>query len=88
MSNFYCEQCGAICAEGEDGRYITGCAHYPPDVVPLYSCKTCGLKPELSGSDALQYVCDCGVSGAKVKTEARARALWNQIAFCAQWVLE
>ena len=29
MSNFYCEQCGVAITEGKDGRYVTGCEHYP-----------------------------------------------------------
>lgn len=30
MSNYYCEHCGAICADSPRG-YVTGCIHYPPD---------------------------------------------------------
>jgi len=32
MSNFYCEKCGTAILEGKDGRYFTGCEHYPADV--------------------------------------------------------
>ena len=32
MSNFYCEKCGVAIIEGKDGRYVTGCKHYPADV--------------------------------------------------------
>ena len=32
MSNFYCEKCGVAVTEGKDGRYVTGCEHYPADV--------------------------------------------------------
>lgn len=31
MSNFYCEKCGALCADSEKG-YTSGCEHYPPDI--------------------------------------------------------
>lgn len=34
MSSFYCEKCGALCADSEHG-YISGCEHYPPDVEPM-----------------------------------------------------
>jgi hypothetical protein len=33
MSSFACDQCGAFCWDTDRG-YITGCEHYPPDVVP------------------------------------------------------
>ena len=31
MSNFICEICGKEILEGPDGKYITGCEHYPLD---------------------------------------------------------
>ena len=34
MSNFYCEKCGKPCIDSPIG-YVTGCEHYPADVMPL-----------------------------------------------------
>jgi len=32
LSSFYCPECGAVCLDTEKG-YMTGCEHYPPDIV-------------------------------------------------------
>lgn len=29
MSNFYCDECGAIISEDRTGHYVTRCEHYP-----------------------------------------------------------
>jgi len=35
MSNFICEQCGIYILEDKNGKYITGCEHYPITGKPL-----------------------------------------------------
>jgi hypothetical protein len=44
MSNFLCEHCNAEILEGEGGRYVTGCEHYPIEgnMEELKSCPFCG----------------------------------------------
>lgn len=39
MSNFNCEQCGAVCIDSLQG-YATGCKHYPADQVAARSVHT------------------------------------------------
>jgi len=33
MNSFACKYCGTICQHTRRG-YVTGCDHYPPDVIP------------------------------------------------------
>lgn len=36
MSNFACDECGAICSDTPNG-FVTGCKHYPPDAGAIVS---------------------------------------------------
>lgn len=33
MSNFHCHKCGKPIIENEQGKYVTGCEHYPKEVM-------------------------------------------------------
>ena len=61
MSNFHCEICGAICGDSEKG-YVTGCEHYPPDIVGYkkkkYNLDTIGLCDGPAGGK-MNIKCGC-----------------------------
>ena len=50
MSNFNCEHCGEAILEGADGRYVTGCQHYPLEPRPAEE-KKCAHKWIRLGND-------------------------------------
>ena len=66
MSNFYCEQCGVAITEGKDGRYVTGCEHYPVNET----------KDKLQ--DPRKVICNLGWFPEKPQAEVSPTSLFNR----------
>ncbi|MCB1723233.1 MAG: hypothetical protein KDJ39_06015 [Gammaproteobacteria bacterium] len=63
MSNFSCNHCGNPCIDSRIG-YVTGCEHYPADVV-IAHCKECGH--EIAAGDDPRLLCTaCGGRNRRV----------------------
>jgi len=39
MSNFYCEYCGMVILEDDEGNYYTECEHYPLEEENMHQTK-------------------------------------------------
>ena len=80
MSSFHCHHCGAACLQFE-GRYQTGCEHYPADGADYRPCRVCGV-PQSRGvycSPGCKHAWDSGPGSSARRRAKRAPRGANKI---------